>query len=157
MKISDLLSNGGSETMAPRWDGKIFLAAIFIVGYYALIFRISGSHPVPVQNAQMIRDGMLVLGPPIGVIVGSLFRTTGADERANARRSDELKTAMATGPAIADAAVSSNGLATSVSGQGGVAPPEPAPPAARPYEGPPAVPPQPAHSDDLPETPSWPS
>jgi hypothetical protein len=96
MKIIDVLSDNGSSTMAPRWDGKVVFAAIFIIGYYALIFRISGTHPVPPQNAQMIRDGMLVLGPAIGVIVGALFRTTGADERSSARRSDELKTAIVT-------------------------------------------------------------
>lgn len=77
----------------PTWDGKVVLAAVFIIGYYGLVFGMS-SRALPKENIEIVRDAMLTLGPPIGVIVGALFRSTGAEERREALRSTELQAAI---------------------------------------------------------------
>jgi hypothetical protein len=81
----------------PSWDGKLVLAGLFIIGYYSLVF-IMAWRPLPVTNAGLVRDAMLTLGPVVGLIFGSLFRTTGAEERNAALRSDEVKTAIMAAP-----------------------------------------------------------
>ena len=87
----------------PTWDGKVGLAAIFIIGYYVLVFvLVLGTGDLPTVKADIVRDAMLTLGPPIGVIVGALFRSTAADERFEALRSAEMQTAMTTQPAGGD-------------------------------------------------------
>lgn len=86
------------ETKRPwfDFDGKIVLAALFVLGYYGLVYRISGDKPIPPANAQLVRDALLVLGPPLGAIFNAIYRTTGAEERQSERRSDEIKTAITT-------------------------------------------------------------
>jgi hypothetical protein len=79
----------------PRWDGKLFLAGMFILGYYSLVF-IMAWRPLPPTNASLVRDAMLTLGPIVGLIFGSLFRTTGAEERRDALRSGDLRAAIET-------------------------------------------------------------
>ena len=70
----------------PRFDVKLFLAGGFFFGYYALVWKLlDRTEPMPADVAQLVRDALLVLGPPIGVIVGSIYRTTNADERSAAR------------------------------------------------------------------------
>lgn len=89
----------------PSWDGKLVLASLFIVGYYALVgLLVLGSDDLPEVKANIVRDAMLTLGPPIGIIIGALFRTTGAEERRDALRSTELTSAIAAAPAIAASA-----------------------------------------------------
>lgn len=81
----------------PTWDGKLVLAGLFIVGYYTLVILMA-TRPLPAANAQLVRDALITLGPPIGLIFGALFRTTGADERAAALRSSDLQTAIMAPP-----------------------------------------------------------
>lgn len=88
----------------PQWDGKLVLAGLFIIGYYSLIL-IMAWRPLPATNASLIRDAMLTLGPVVGLIFGSLFRNTAADERRDALRSSELKTAIETPSIVAPAAL----------------------------------------------------
>lgn len=162
MKIADLLRGDGSSTMQPRWDGKIILAAMFILGYYVLVL-VMAWRPLPTSNAQLMHDAMLVLGPGIGVILGALYRTTGADERQAQLRSSDLQTAITT-PTTVDAAPAptpgysyTNGASTA-SLRPAV---EPATVTDRGaptnvYDGPPPADVPPA-STDVPEEPSWPS
>jgi hypothetical protein len=79
----------------PTWDGKLVLAGLFIIGYYSLVL-IMAWRPLPSTNASLIRDAMLTLGPVVGLIFGSLFRTTGAEERREALRSSDFKAALET-------------------------------------------------------------
>jgi hypothetical protein len=89
----------------PRWDGKIVLAAIFIVGYFTLVLcMVLGKSHIDVNTAQLVRDAMLTLGPGIGLILGALFRTTAAEERTSAMRSADLRTAIETPSTIAPTA-----------------------------------------------------
>jgi hypothetical protein len=83
----------------PKWDGKLVLAGIFIIGYYSLVL-IMAWRPLPTTNAGLIRDAMLTLGPVVGLIFGSLFRTTGAEERNAALRSADLQAVAAATPAL---------------------------------------------------------
>lgn len=93
------------DVQVPSFDGKLVIAAIFVLGYFILILRIA-DRTLPDGNINLIRDALLVLGPAIGVIVGALFRTTAADERQSAIASEDLRTAIVTpsGPAAAPAA-----------------------------------------------------
>lgn len=61
-------------------DARLAIGALFIVGYYASIW-IVGFKPMPVENVALIKDAMLQLGPPVGVIVGALFRSDRNDEK----------------------------------------------------------------------------
>lgn len=79
----------------PGWDGKLVLAALFFVGYYALVWRIS-AHDIPPANVQLIRDQLLVLGPGVGVILGAIYRQTAAEERKDQAQANILKTAIET-------------------------------------------------------------
>ena len=86
----------------PKWDGKLVLAGIFILGYYALvIIMVVGSHELAQSKANIVRDAMLTLGPGIGLILGSIFRSTAAEERKDALRSAELRTAIETPSVVA--------------------------------------------------------
>lgn len=79
----------------PRWDGKLVLAAVFILGYYSLVWLlVLGTRDLTGVKADIVRDAMLTLGPPIGVIVGALFRTTAAEERRDAVRSADFQAAL---------------------------------------------------------------
>lgn len=83
----------------PSWDGKLVLAGIFILGYYGLVFvLVVGTRDLTGAKSDIVRDAMLTLGPPIGVIVGALFRNTNADERRDVLRSRELTSALAAPP-----------------------------------------------------------
>lgn len=90
----------------PSWDGKLGLASLFVIGYYALvIIMLLGKDELPQTKADIVRDAMLTLGPPIGIIIGALFRQTAAEERREALRSTELTTAITTpGAPAADTA-----------------------------------------------------
>lgn len=96
---------GPVEFNAPTWDGKLVLAAIFILGYYALVLSlVFGTRDLSGTKADIVRDAMLTLGPPIGVIIGALFRTTAAEERREALRSTDFQAAL-TAPASGSADV----------------------------------------------------
>lgn len=84
-----------NKVQMPNWDGRMMIAAVFILGYYAVVWRMM-SKPLPAGNVEMVKDSLLVLGPAIGVIVGALFRNTLSDERMDSRRSTELHTAIVT-------------------------------------------------------------
>ena len=93
---------GPIEIDAPKWDGKLVLAPILFVGSYVIAWRLpSPATRMPAENVPLVRDQLLVLGPAIGVIVGALFRTTAADERASARNADVTKTAIETPSLVA--------------------------------------------------------
>jgi hypothetical protein len=115
--------------------------------------------PIPAINAQLIRDAMLVLGPGIGVILGALYRTTGADERQAQLRSADLQTAITTpaSPAVEngpDPALVTSGLTNSAfAAAPGVL--SGSPQAPKPYDGPPGAHLAAVPETDVPEAPTW--
>lgn len=62
-------------------DIRQLIGFAFIAGYYFLVYQFTlGS--VPTENKDLIRDAMLTLGPPIGLIVGAMFRSDAKEEQA---------------------------------------------------------------------------
>jgi hypothetical protein len=95
----------------PTWDGKLVLAGILIIGYYLLVIIIVRGTPagdLTASRAAVVHDALLTLGPPIGLVFGALFRSTGAEERNAALRSNELTTAIQTPSVVAGAANGTN-------------------------------------------------
>lgn len=64
----------------PR-DIRQFIGFAFLAGYYAMVYRFA-TGDVPTGNVDLIRDAMLTLGPPVGLIVGAMFRSDLRDEQA---------------------------------------------------------------------------
>lgn len=62
----------------PR-DTRQLVGVLFFFGYYLLIFQLL-RHVMPASNGPLVRDAMLVLGPVVGAIGQSLFRTDVKDE-----------------------------------------------------------------------------
>ena len=86
MKFLDYLDRVGQRRLEryriqpPRpIDWRMFIGFAFFLGYYLIVFRLI-ARQVPAANATLIRDAMLVLGPPVGVIVGAMFRSDVRDE-----------------------------------------------------------------------------
>ena len=97
MRLEQLMAERRALIELPSWDGKLVLGGIFIVGYYVLvILMVVGTNELAETKANIVRDAMLTLGPPIGIIIGALFRNTAAEERRDALRSNELQTAITT-------------------------------------------------------------
>lgn len=62
-------------------DVKAFIGLLFLAGYYVMVWRFQ-TRDLPPANLDLIRDAMLTLGPPVGIIVGALFRSDVRDEQA---------------------------------------------------------------------------
>lgn len=88
----------------PLRDIRQFIGFAFLGGYYVMVWRFI-QHPIPQANADLIRDAMLTLGPPVGLIVGAMFRSDARDEQATRNTGIALEAAR-TG---AKAALASSG------------------------------------------------
>lgn len=62
-------------------DIRQLIGFAFIAGYYYLVYRFTMAG-IPEANKDLIRDAMLTLGPPIGLIVGAMFRSDAREEQA---------------------------------------------------------------------------
>lgn len=60
-------------------DWKSFIGLAFLLGYYFMAYTFI-YRMVPATNVPLVRDSMLVLGPAVGAIVQSLFRSDARDE-----------------------------------------------------------------------------
>lgn len=86
MKLLDFLDRIG-ERRLERWkitprrpvDWRSFIGLAFLTGYYVMVLRFI-SRVVPAENIPLVRDSMLVLGPAVGAVVQSLFRSDVRDE-----------------------------------------------------------------------------
>jgi hypothetical protein len=58
----------------------MWIGALFIFGYYSVVVVLA-FHGVPETNGNLINNAMLQLGPPVGLIIGALFRTDKTDEK----------------------------------------------------------------------------
>ncbi len=65
----------------PLRDIRQFIGAAFIFGYYFLVYKITQIE-LPKANEALFRDALLTLGPPIGAIIGAMFRSDARDEQA---------------------------------------------------------------------------
>lgn len=64
-----------------RFDTKTLIGFGFLLGYYVLVWQIMSSPDIPEKSIGLVRDAMLTLGPPVGVIVGAIFRSDMRDEQ----------------------------------------------------------------------------
>lgn len=86
MKLLDYLDRIG-ERRLERWkitprrpiDWRSLIGLAFLAGYYVMVLRFI-SRVVPAENIPLVRDSMLVLGPAVGAVVQSLFRSDVRDE-----------------------------------------------------------------------------
>lgn len=88
----------------PLRDIRQFIGFAFLAGYYVLVWQFA-LRTVPLPNVGLIRDAMLTLGPPVGLIVGAMFRSDARDEQATRNTGIALEAAR-TG---AKAALASSG------------------------------------------------
>lgn len=89
----------------PR-DIRQFVGFMFLAGYYLTVFQFA-LREVPGANVDLIRDAMLTLGPPVGVIVAAMFRTDARDEQATRNTGIALDAARK-GAQAAQAAIGGN-------------------------------------------------
>jgi hypothetical protein len=66
-----------------RFDTQTLIGFGFLAGYYILVYRFT-TGDVPPRNVALIRDAMLTLGPPVGLIVGAIFRESLRDRQSTA-------------------------------------------------------------------------
>lgn len=118
MKLLEYLDRAGQRKLErdrlapprPR-DSRMLVGVLFFSGYYLLVYQLL-HHIIPAQNAALVRDAMLVLGPVIGAIGQALFRTDVRDEiatnntgeafRGFKASAEAAKAASETTPASAD-------------------------------------------------------
>lgn len=100
MNLFEYLDRVGQRRAArpprqPR-DIRQFIGFAFLAGYYGMVWRFSIA-AIPGDNKDLIRDAMLTLGPPVGLIVGAMFRSDAREEQAavNTGRAFEAVTATA--------------------------------------------------------------
>jgi len=79
----------------PR-DIRQLIGAMFLVGYYVMVYQFTRGE-LPAANIDLVRDAMLTLGPPIGIIIGAMFRSDARDEQAtdNTKQAFQAITAAA--------------------------------------------------------------
>jgi len=119
MKLLDYLDRVGERRLErdritpprPR-DTRMIVGTLFFLGYYVLVFTML-KVVIPAENAPLVRDSLLVLGPVVGAIGSALFRTdvkdeitatnTGAAFRAVGEQAKATVAAAATTPPPVDA------------------------------------------------------
>ena len=77
--------------LRPPRDIRQLIGAMFLLGYYVMVYRFS-QKGLPPENLDLIRDAMLTLGPPIGIIIGAMFRSDAREEQQTANTGEALRT-----------------------------------------------------------------
>lgn len=108
MNLLEYLDRVGERRAArpqrPTRDIRQFIGFMFLAGYYLMVFQFTRGE-LPKANVDLIRDAMLTLGPPIGIIIGAMFRTDRTDEtRADntGKALDAIKATATAGGAVPD-------------------------------------------------------
>jgi len=86
----------------PR-DTRMAVGVLFFVGYYGLVWGLM-QVVLPHENAALVRDAMLVLGPVVGAIGQALFRTDLKDELATQNTGEAFRANRAASEATKAAA-----------------------------------------------------
>ena len=79
----------------PSRDIRQFIGFAFLLGYYIMVWHFTRK-ALPAENLDLIRDAMLTLGPPVGLIVGAMFRTDRRDEQAAVNTGEAFRAIEAT-------------------------------------------------------------
>jgi hypothetical protein len=102
MTLLEFLDRMGERRAArpqrPARDIRQFIGFMFLMGYYVLVWKFT-TGDVPKANIDLIRDAMLTLGPPVGLIVGAMFRSDAREEQATqntGKAFDALQAAVGT-------------------------------------------------------------
>lgn len=74
----------------PVKDIRQLIGFAFLAGYYVMVWRFA-TGVVPQGNLDLIRDAMLTLGPPVGLIVGAMFRTDAREEQATVNTGEAFR------------------------------------------------------------------
>lgn len=88
-RMSERRSRNPNKNSLP--DIRQLIGASFIFGYYYLVYRFVLT-PIPAENKDLIRDAMLTLGPPIGLIVGAMFRSDAREDQATKNTGTMIET-----------------------------------------------------------------
>lgn len=78
----------------PSRDIRQFIGFAFLAGYYLMVWQFA-RQVIPGENKDLIRDAMLTLGPPVGLIVGAMFRSDARDEQTAVNTSEAFKAVRA--------------------------------------------------------------
>lgn len=95
-----------ARNQRPPRDIRQFIGFAFLAGYYAVVLYFIAK-PVPTSNVGLIRDAMLTLGPPVGLIVGAMFRSDAREEQATVNTGKFADAFKATAEATSSPAASS--------------------------------------------------
>lgn len=76
-----------------KHDPRTWIGVLFIGGYYAVTITLIFID-TPEKNGNLLNNMMLQLGPPVGMIIGALFRTDRTDEK-RAENTGKVMDAMA--------------------------------------------------------------
>lgn len=83
MKLLEYLDRVGERRAAapyrPR-DIRQFIGFFFLLGYYVMVYQFTLGE-LPDKNVDLVRDAMLTLGPPIGIIIGAMFRSDAREDQ----------------------------------------------------------------------------
>ena len=71
-------------------DIRQFIGFVFLIAYYGVVF-VFIMRAVPSANVDLIREAMLQLGPPIGIIIAAMFRSDMRDEQATANTASAFR------------------------------------------------------------------
>jgi hypothetical protein len=84
---------GQRRALNPRQprDIRQLIGFGFLVGYYVMVWLFA-TRDVPEANVGLIRDAMLTLGPPVGLIVGAMFRSDAREDQSARNTSEAFKT-----------------------------------------------------------------
>ena len=82
----------------PQRDIRQLIGAMFFVGYYFLVYQFLFS-VIPEGNKDLIRDAMLTLGPPVGLIIAAMFRNDTVQEQAAVNTAEAFKAIKASAEA----------------------------------------------------------
>ena len=86
----------------PLRDIRQLIGFAFLAGYYVMVWQFARA-AIPAENKDLIRDAMLTLGPPVGLIVGAMFRSDAREEQATrntATAFEAIKAASSTQPDV---------------------------------------------------------
>lgn len=84
----------------PARDIRQLIGFAFLAGYYLMVWRFAQAI-IPEGNRDLIRDAMLTLGPPVGLIVGAMFRSDARDEQATVNTGEAFRALRASAQAPA--------------------------------------------------------
>lgn len=80
-----------ARPVRPPRDIRQLIGFMFLAGYYLMVYQFTRGE-LPKENVDLIRDAMLTLGPPIGIIIGAMFRSDAREEQQTANTGEALRT-----------------------------------------------------------------